>query len=358
MENIYIIKEAECLLKLLNKNISEYKNTDIIKLKDKWNDNVSELYDIKFKFLYMGYIKTSSFIDNYFIKSYYENYKDMRIDFNNYTLENDNIDNNILMDNEIINYKKKSLLKLIIFIFQYLCTFKDKSINDNLWNYCLKSKNISIKLTIIGLFTIICQYLMIFAVVYSIINEFNPSKNIIIILITIISTIISILYSYNNITSFINSIPLYKFLLHVYKDYPTLSHNKKKITIDSKNTIINRNIIKFNLSCDFLSNFILPLIVPIINVFIIINSESIIDGILNSVAICFIIQIDEELYTQSDHEKNLMELNFTKWILSNIYCYYFSEYNNYFINDSRSWKDLLKRPSNINYNDFQVINII
>ena len=97
-------------------------------------------------------------------------------------------------------------------------------------------------------------------------------------------------------------------------------------------------MIKYNFICDFLSNFILPIIVPIINIFIILNSDDIVDSILNSVAIFYIIQIDEELYTRTDYERDQMSINFCRWILSNIYCRYFPQYKSYFVEECNHWQ--------------------
>lgn len=198
------------------------------------------------------------------------------------------------------------------------------------------------------------------ALLFNIIEEFKPTNNITIILITIISTIISILYSYDTLQSFIHSIPLYLFLINIYNDYPeiTLSkENQKLLFYKNRNINMNKLVIKYNLICDFLSNFILPITIPIINIFIILNSESIVDSILNSVAIFFIIQIDEELYTRTDYEKDQMAINFTRWILSNIFCNYFSEYKQYFVKETNQWHRNSIRLSNRYKNKVNPITI-
>jgi len=68
---------------------------------------------------------------------------------------------------------------------------------------------------------------------------------------------------------------------------------------------------------------VLPLIIPVINVFIILNSDNILDAILNSIAVFFIIQIDEDLYNLSNDEKNINNINFTQWIISVMYFKHF-----------------------------------
>ena len=104
---------------------------------------------------------------------------------------------------------------MIVFITQYLHVFEDKSININLWNYCLKSNTTNYRCLIIGFFTLICQYVMTIILLYDVATDFSPSNKIPIILITIFSTITSLLYSYDTFTSFWNSIPLYRFLIIV-----------------------------------------------------------------------------------------------------------------------------------------------
>ena len=73
--------------------------------------------------------------------------------------------------------------------------------------------------------------------------------------------------------------------------------------------------IRYNWWADFFSNFILPLGIPVINFFIILDSESIIDAILNSVAIFFIVQIDEDLYNYSDDGSDIYSL----WTFKNVW---------------------------------------
>ena len=175
---------------------------------------------------------------------------------------------------------------------------------------------------IVGLCTILCQYIWIGSLLYNMGINFNFTSEIQVIIVTIVSTIITILYCYGTLTSFINSRGLYKILLQVYKDHPELS--AKYTTIGNniyKNSDISmrRSYIKYNYICDIFSNCLLPLMLPFINFFIIISSDSVIDAILNSVAIFFIIQIDEDLYMQTDYERDNQHLLFTRWFISTIF---------------------------------------
>ena len=368
MKNVYLTEPARELLKLLNTNLDKYNEHELSNLYNKWVHSIIEVYNNKAELILLGNIETKNSQGNIFKKSFKENYEHMKLSLNDIIVKNKNGDKDIFIsiygeyNSNIIDETKKkyNLSRLIIFFFQYLHTFEDKSINSNLWNYCLRSVTISCKSTVIGLFTLLCQYLMTGGLVYSIINNFEPTKNIVIILITIISTIISLLYSYDTLQSFINSIPLYNFLLLIYNDFPEITLSKEKqnqIFYRNRNINMNKKIIKYNLICDFLSNFILPIVIPIINIFIILNSESIVDSILNSVAIFFIIQIDEELYTRTDYEKDQMSINFTRWIISNIFCSYFEEYRPYFVKEWNEWHRSSIRLSNRYKNKVNPITI-
>ena len=368
MKNVYLTDPANDLLKLLNTKLDKYDEKQLSNLYNRWVHSIIEVHNSKAELILLGNIETKNSEQNIFKKSYKENYEAMKLCLSDIYVKNKNNENDIFIsvygeyNNNIIDETKKkyNLSRLIIFFFQYLHTFEDKSINSNLWNYCLRSVTISCKSTVIGLFTLICQYLMTGALLYSIGDEFKPTNNIIIILITIISTIISVLYSYDTLQSFLNSIPLYKFLLTIYNDFPQIMLSKEKqnqIFYKNRNINMTKRVIKYNFICDFLSNFILPIVIPIINIFIILNSESIVDSILNSVAIFFIIQIDEELYTRTDYEKDQMSINFTRWIVSNIFCNYFEEYRPYFVKEWNEWHRSSIRLSNRYKNKVKPITI-
>ena len=55
--------------------------------------------------------------------------------------------------------------------------------------------------------------------------------------------------------------------------------------------------IVYNWWIDFFSNCVLPIFIPLINVFIILGTETCLDAVLNCIAVFFIIQIDEDLYS-------------------------------------------------------------
>ena len=95
--------------------------------------------------------------------------------------------------------------------------------------------------------------------------------------------------------------------------------------------------IQYNWWADFFSNFLLPLFIPIVNFFIILDSESVIDAILNSVAIFFIVQIDEDLYNYSEYDNEKNNINFTRWLTSIIYCHYFPLFKDIFQLESEKW---------------------
>jgi hypothetical protein len=363
----FLIEPAEELLKILvNPNKIHSQINDKNTLYSKWIQYCIELYNNRTEFLLLANTKmngNNTMELETLQKSYKENYKLMNDGF--YNLYNNNLnkkktisettffsyDDEMNKDIQIYKYdpnKEYIIFRLIIFIFQYLHTFEDKSININLWNYCLKSCSTNIRCFTIGFFTLICQYVMCGILMYDLINDFNPNYEITIILITIFSTIISLLYSYDTFTSFWHSIPLYQFLIQMYKDYPELELNKdEKKYLYYKNRNINMTlfIIRYNFIADALSNGLLPLIIPFINIFIILNSESVVDSILNSVAIFFIIQIDEELYTVTNYESDIKSINFLRWVVSVIYCKHFPEYTKIFKMESNKWHDKTIRIS-------------
>lgn len=347
MSNIkcLLIEPADNLIKLL---ISRYdcNKIDDNEIYSNWIKYTLDLYNNRIEFLEVANIKKlgNNRWVNILRDSYKINYKKMRSNFLN--LNSNIIDKNnivINLSNSNIN-KEYTIFYLLIFIFQYLHSFDDKSININLWNYSLKSFTYSLKTLLIGFFTLISQMFFTGALIYSIFDNFESTKDNTIIAITIISTIVSILYSFETTCSFYRSIPLYKFLIKMYKDYPELelSKEEKKILF-YKNRKINmtKKILYYNLICDFFSNFILPFIIPVVNIFIILNSDSIIDAILNSLAIFYIVQIDEELYRVTDYKQDQQTLNFTRWIISVIYCRHTPEFNKVFKLESNNWQNIL-----------------
>ena len=365
-----LIEPAEELIKLLIK-----PKTSIIEINDKntlyskWIHNCIDLYNNRTEFLLLANTKIggSNLEIDTLNKPYIENYKLMNKGFEKITY-NKCSDDNIFLDlyennKEKIDTKTEeydsdleyTIFRLIIFIFQYLHTFEDKSININLWNYSLKSCSISQRCFIIGIFTLLSQYVMIGCLLYHLMINFEANYDTSIILITIFSTIISLLYSYDTFNSFWNSIPLYRFLILIYKEYPELqlsSYEKNLLYYKNRNINMTLNHIIFNFIADMLSNGLLPIIIPFINIFIILNSENVVESILNSIAIFFIIQIDEELYTVTDYESDKKSINFLRWVVSVIYCKHFPEYERIFKLEMNGWQNRsLKISKKYRYNN-------
>jgi hypothetical protein len=239
--------------------------------------------------------------------------------------------------NECIIYEEKQketndklIYILVCFVYQYLNIFEDSSVNLNMWNYCLRSIKLSKKYLIIGIVTIICQYLWTFALTYNFITNYNPNYEPIVILITVISSLISALYSYDTMSSFWSSRQIYNFLFNFYDEFPELLVNinkdNNKLNYYKRKITMTKSVIYWNYFADFSSNFILPFTMPIINFFVVINSDNLLEASLNSMAIFFIIQIDEELYTITSYENDKQMNDFAKWAISTLY----SKINNNF----------------------------
>jgi len=351
INNFNIIKPVSYIILLLSQPMT---NNGKHNLYQKWIRYIREAYDNRNDYLEIINIRSNCPTNNSILdKKFKKNYENMK---NNFALihtlnvvnktkikkktfsENKEYIKPIIVENENNELLKLTNFQMVTFIFQYLNEFDEQSININLWNYCLKSVTFSLKNCIVGLIILICQYTYLTSLFYHTIKNFNPSQDTFIILITVISTIISFLYSYKTILSFYNSLKLYRFLLTLYTDYPSLIFNNKN---NERNINMSKGKIRYNLIADFLSNFILPLIIPFINIFIILNSETIIDSILNCMAIFFIIQIDEEVYSTTDYKTEKRSIIFTRWIISNIYCNTFQEFNNIYrleINNKKIYK--------------------
>ena len=371
--NCYLIEPAENFISLLCKPISIYFNNNNEKetLYTKWKFNFIELYNNKSEFLCMAHteLDTKTCEEHKILETnYYDNYllvkKNFRyiadtlniwnnhilIDDDNFILNIEDITDNSNNNEMIFDLIKKeeehkkfieiTMFRFTVFIYQYLNIFDERSINNNLWNYSLRSSSFSYKCFFIGIFTLLIQYVWVGSLVYSVIDDYTTTDNIIIILISILSTILSLLYSYNSIKSYFYSRYLYKFLIKIYDDFPEISLSKSERTLEyynKRNITMKKYHIKYNWWADFLSNFILPLGIPVINFFIILDSESIIDAILNSVAIFFIVQIDEDLYNYSDYDNDKNNINFTRWLTSVIYCHYFPLFKDIFQLESEKW---------------------
>lgn len=365
----FLIEPAQNFIKLLSRphtTIKELKTEN--NLYSKWIQYFIELYNSRTEFLLLANTKMNGYntIELQILQhSYKYNYENMNNGFNeidyeqNYKNYNSEQETFFISNNEdtnklemaLENYNPKieyTTFRLVIFIFQYLHTFEDKSINTNLWNYCLKSATMSYRCMIIGGLTLLCQYVWTGTLLYEILNDFNVTDNPSIILISVVSTIVAILYGYDTFCSFWNSIPLYKFLIKLYDDYPELelSKNEQKLLYYKKRKIsMTKFHIQYNFFADFLSNCILPLVIPFINTLVILNSETVVDSILNCMAIFFIIQIDEELYSETEYERDNKAITFTRWIISVIYCKHFPEYEKIFKLESDTWHNKFKKIS-------------
>lgn len=372
----YLIKPAYDFIGLLARPLttrSEIKKENH-NLHSKWIQSFLDLYNDRTNFLLLANTKLlgSSNSDLLILqKNYKENYEDMKITFNKITedyrylddssgdfsfdldiFENHNSDESLLkqIENEKQNIDLEyGVLRLILFIFQYLHVFEDKSINNNLWNYCLKSSSFSTRSFLVGLLTLFCQYVWTATLTYNVIIDYNPSYDVSIILISIISTIISFLYSYETFFSFWNSVSMYKFLIKLYSENPQLELNSEEKDFyyyKIRNINMTKFHIKYNLCADFLSNSVLPIILPFLNIFVILNSESAIDAILNSMAIFFIVQIDEELYRITEYSSNQETIIFTRWVISSLYCKYFPTYEKVFKKECDTWHSSVMNLSN------------
>jgi len=371
--NCYLIEPAENFISLLCKPISTYFNSNNEKnsLYNKWKFNFIELYNNKSEFLCMAHtelnhnkgdeqkILETNYFDNYLIvKKNFRFIADslniwnntILIDDDNFILNiedfSDNPTNNEMIfdlinkENENKPFIELNMFRFIVFVYQYLNIFEERSINNNLWNYSLRSSTFSYKCFFIGIFTLIIQYVWMGALVYSVVDDYSTTDNILIMIISVLSTILSLLYSYNSIKSYFYSRYLYKFLIRIYDDFPeiALSKNERMESHYEKRKITMKQYhIVYNWWADFFSNFILPIGIPIINFFIILNSETIIDAILNSVAIFFIVQIDEDLYNYSDYDNEKNSINFTRWLISVVYCHYFPLFKDIFQLESEKW---------------------
>jgi len=208
---------------------------------------------------------------------------------------------------ETQNYKENTdkVLLLMTFVYQYLNEFENKSINVNMWNYSLRTLTVSSKYLYLGIITIFSQLSWLTILAYNIITEYNPNFDDLILIVTTLSSLISVLYSFDTIQSFYNSFFFYKFTYTLYNDFPKLYGNKY--------------ILYWNFTADFMSNCLIPFIMPFLNFFIVLHSDSVLDAILNSMAIFFIIHIDEELYTRTTYENETDMKNYVKKIISTLY---------------------------------------
>jgi hypothetical protein len=373
----YLIEPAQNFINLLCKPVSTYFNNNNDQknsLYSRWKFNFIELYNSRSEFLCMAqtdlsgsekkteeeFILTTNYYDNYLIVKKNFNYISDKLNIWNHNIfvEDDHFIINLndtaqqpANDNELIfqsiqkeeqnkDFIEMSMFRFIVFIYQYLNIFEERSINNNLWNYSLRSSSFSYKCFFIGIFTLIIQYVCLGSLVYSVTQDYSTTDEPLIIVISILSTILSLLYSYNSIKSYFYSRYLYKFLIRIYDDYPEMTLSKPDSAMlyyEKRKITMKKYHIQYNWWADFFSNFVLPLGIPVVNFFIILNSDSIIDSILNSVAIFFIVQIDEDLYNYSDYDDQKNSVNFTRWLISVIYCHHFPLFKDIFQLECEKW---------------------
>lgn len=344
----YIIESAMNFIHILTKPITyyciNYKDTTLYKSWSKYN---IELFNSQNEFISMG--QTNNIDNNIFNKSYHDNYNSFKSKVNlskrsqispenpekcYYKLEKKiqecydlynykSIDNlsphQILKLHEVntnirtcIKYEEKNyednkeiIQLLILFVYQYLNEFENKSININMWNYSLRTLDFSKKYFYLGVITIFSQVSWLTILIYNIVTEYEPNFNRLILIVTTLSSLISALYSFDTIHSFYNSFFFYKFTYNLYNDFKCLNGNY--------------NLLAWNFTADFISNCLIPFTMPFINFFVVLHSDSVLEAILNSMAIFFVINIDEELYTRTDYEDDSDMKKFVKKILSVIY---------------------------------------
>ena len=389
--NCYLIEPAERFINLLAHPITIYYN-DNKNLYPKWKFNFIDLFNNRNDFLCMAQtrIKRRKSQEQKIINTnFYKNYEilktgmkrlscDLNLWNNNTFLNNDHIIinledlNNIpknddliadMMDNEALHKRiiELTMFRFMVFIFQYINIFEERSISNNLWNYCLRSNHFSYKCFFIGIITLLIQYIWMGALLYSVKRNYSATDNILIIVISILSTILSLLYSLNSIKTYFYTRYLYKFLINIYDDFPEICYAKNdrdKVFYKERNITMKKYHLKYNWWADFFSNFILPICIPITNFFIILNSESVIDAILNSVAIFFIVQIDEDLYSFSEFDCEKNTINFTRWLTSIIYCHYFPLFKDIYQLECEKWFSKLFRLSkNSKLDEFKINQI-
>lgn len=256
---------------------------------------------------------------------------------------------------EELNKKEmeKNILCLLICIIRYVEIFEEQSININVWNYCLRSKEYISKYIYIGILILICQCTMITVLIYYCTTNFiemyhnqdlnnNITHDPLIIITAVVATIISSITSYDMVQSFLNTRPLYLFSLYqLFKTYSTLEKQDNchgSQALGYYNNLMNRHIIRMNFYMDMISNLFLPLLIPLLNIYIILfTTDTVVDAILNSVALYFIINLDEELFTFSSHEIENYTRGYISWVIGTIYTQNFDVWKSQFRMEYETW---------------------
>ena len=358
---------AEPVNKLLNK-----KNDKI--LSKLWNEYFLELYNNRSEFIHDLYQSNSKITKTILNNTFYDNYNFCKIKLNQIKRECnpwEDLDESRVLTlikpekatrrnststlqqasaGEKIhkNDIEKAVISLVVSMFQYLSYYEENNIDVNLWNYCLNSLTFSYEFFFIGLITVICQYIWFTLLVYNVFSKFKVSHSADIILVAIISTIISLIYSYKSLKSYYHTRKLYKFRIKLYKDFPLLQLTKterKKLFFEKRKITMKKKHIIYNWWVDFFSNCVLPIFIPLINVFIILGTETCLDAVLNCIAVFFIIQIDEDLYSLNSWELERKTIETIKWTIGCIYCQHFPSFKDSFRNEFENWHHTILRMS-------------
>ena len=330
------------VIKLLSRSF--FSNRAEEELYSKWLLYTLKLHNKNIEFLSLAGIKQQNGEHEYNIvnKDFKDNYMELKDYEELEVLQSDILTNE---DAQKVMLKRDMLIfTMIVINYQYLQAFQDRSIKNNLWNYCLTSTTISYNSMIIGACTILCQYMYVGILLFNMISNFSLDSDTEVVIVTIISTVITLIYCYGTLTSFLQCRDLYRFLLKIYSENPEFYSKKSVVENNTFKNEVNMTtcFIKYNYCCDVLSNCILPIILPIINFFIILNSEDCIDAILNSVAVFFIIQIDEDLYMQTDYERDNQHLEFSRWFISTLYSKFFPEKQKIFYHEKQPIQEKTK----------------
>ena len=190
--NITIIEPAYNLITLLY-NTTKGKSVIYSDKITSWIKNNMELYNNRNEFIYLLLIKSPSNETEYQIanSTYEQNYFKMKEELNSLTKSDDvilmspfierKVSVSAKFDDDIIKY---NIFRLITFIVQYLHVLEENSIDENVWNYCLVSATFSLKYTLIGIITIVCQIMWTTFLIYNVIDNYEVNTDISIILIT------------------------------------------------------------------------------------------------------------------------------------------------------------------------------
>jgi hypothetical protein len=316
-----------------------------IRLRDQWY-NLFEIINFSIRGLTNSYkIDTEEIINSYTLKDFKKIIK--------YIDECKELEQNLAKQTE------NDVLSLLICTIRYVEIFEELSININVWNYCLRSKGYIPKYIYIGILILLCQCILVTIMVWYCTadfveiyhnNDFNNRRthDPLIMITTVVATIISLITSSDMIQSFKNTRPLYLFSLKLFEkhidpfeatqtvpsessDGTEYSPEKLPPILHGYKNLMNKNIITMNYYMDMISNLVLPLLIPLLNIYItIFIADTVVDAILNSVALYFIINLDEQLFTLSSQELENYTRDYIGWVIGTIYISHFPVWGNNF----------------------------